>query len=142
MTQAKLGDTVQVHYTGRLDNETIFDSSRERQPLVYTIGKGQVIDGFDEVVLGMTVGETRKTRILPEKAYGPHLPEMVMEVERRHFPPEIVPELGLKIQLGSPSGEPVMVTITSISGDIVTLDANPPLAGKVLNFEIELIGIM
>ena len=92
MTPAKLGDTVQVHYIGRLDDDTIFDSSRERQPLVYTIGTGQVIEGFNEAILGMTVGETRKTRIPPEKAYGPHSPEMVMEISRRHFPPEIVPE--------------------------------------------------
>jgi peptidylprolyl isomerase len=139
MTQAKKGDTVKVHYTGKLDDGTVFDSSQGREPLEFTIGQGQVIPGFEEAVTGMTPGEAKTTQIPVDKAYGPRHEEMVMEVPRTQFPADIEPEIGQKLQVGMQSGQTVVVTITEVKEDSITLDANPPLAGKDLIFDIELV---
>ncbi|MEW6218004.1 MAG: peptidylprolyl isomerase [Thermodesulfobacteriota bacterium] len=138
---AKSGDKVKVHYTGRLDDATVFDSSLGREPLQFTIGSGHVIAGFDQAVTGMQIGESRTVRLAPEQAYGLRHPEMEMAVPRSQFPPDIVPEMGMQLQMGSPNGEIIVVTITSVGEQQVTLDANPPLAGKHLNFEIQLLEI-
>ncbi|WP_305045397.1 FKBP-type peptidyl-prolyl cis-trans isomerase [Geoalkalibacter sp.] len=139
MAQLKSGDTAKVHYTGTLDDGTVFDSSREREPLEFQVGAGQLIAGFDEGVLGMSLGETRNIHIPAEKAYGPHREELVIDVDRRQFPQDITPEVGRQLQTEDNHGHPLIVTITAIDGDKVTLDANHPLAGKNLNFEIELV---
>ena len=141
MTQAKNGDTVKIHYTGKLQDGTVFDSSSDREPLKFSIGSGQVIPGFEEAVTGMTVGE-KKTAMIPcDKAYGERNPSMVMIVDRKHVPADIDPEVGLRLQVGSPSGELINVTVIEINDKNITLDANPPLAGEDLTFELELVEI-
>ena len=141
MTQAKNGDTVKIHYTGKLQDGTVFDSSSDREPLKFSIGSGQVIPGFEEAVTGMTVGE-KKTALIPcDKAYGERNPSMVMIVDRKHVPADIDPDVGLRLQVGSPSGELIAVTVIEVSDTNITLDANPPLAGEDLTFELELVEI-
>ena len=142
MTQAKDGDTVKIHYTGRLQDGTEFDSSSGREPLQFNIGGGQVIAGFEEAVTGMKVGE-KKTSLIPcDKAYGERNPSMVMVVDRKHVPPEINPEVGLRLQVGAPDGKMLAVTIIEVGDENITLDANPPLAGEDLTFDIELVDIV
>jgi peptidylprolyl isomerase len=142
MTQAKDGDTVKIHYTGRLQNGTVFDSSGDREPLVFNIGSGQVIPGFEEAVTGMMVGEKKTAQIPCDKAYGERNPSMVMVIDRKHVPAEIDPEVGQRLQVGSPSGQLLAVTIVEINDENITLDANPPLAGEDLTFDIELVEIV
>ena len=141
MAQAKQGDTVKIHYTGRLQDGSVFDSSSGREPLQFTIGNGQVIPGFEEAVAGMQAGESKTVEIPCDKAYGEKNPSMVMEVDRKHVPPDIDPEVGLRLQMGSPSGELVNVEIIAVNDENITLDANPPLAGEDLTFDIELVAI-
>ena len=141
MAQAKNGDTVMVHYTGKLIDGTVFDSSTERDPLQFTIGAGEIIPGFEQAVLGMNTGESKTTKIPVDEAYGSYRPEMVVEVERDQMPPEMEPEVGQQIQIQQPSGQIIPVTITNISDSTVTLDANHPLAGEDLIFDIELVDI-
>ena len=141
MAQAKNGDTVKVHYTGKLADGEIFDSSSGKDPLQFTIGTGQVIPGFEEAVVGMNPGDSKTTEIPVDKAYGPRNEEIVMQVPLDQFPAEIKPQIGQMLELGQQGGQPVIVTITSISETTATLDANPPLAGKELIFELELVEI-
>ena len=142
MAQAKSGDTVKVHYQGTLEDGTVFDSSREREPLEFTLGGGNIIAGFEEIVTGMSPGETKLERIPANKAYGPKRDDMVMEVDRQQVPDEIDLQLGQQLQVRQESGQAVPVTITDLSDNTVTLDANHPLAGKDLMFEIELVEIV
>jgi peptidylprolyl isomerase len=141
MPQAKQGDTVKVHYTGKLDDGTVFDSSQEREPLEFTIGTGTIIPGFEQAVIGMSPGEL-KTEVIPnDRAYGPYREEMVLQVERQQLPTELDPAVGQQLQLQDPTGEVIPVIITDISSSTVTLDANHPLAGEDLTFDIELVAI-
>ena len=142
MARAKHGDTVKVHYQGTLEDGTVFDSSREREPLEFTLGGGNIIAGFEEVVTGMETGETRRERIPADKAYGSRRDDMVMEVDRQQVPNDIELELGQQLQVRQESGQAVPVTVTNLSDETVTLDANHPLAGKDLMFEIELLEIV
>ncbi|KIH78035.1 FKBP-type peptidyl-prolyl cis-trans isomerase 2 [Geoalkalibacter ferrihydriticus] len=139
MAPVKSGDTAKVHYTGTLDDGTVFDSSRERDPLEFQVGAGQLIEGFDQAVVGMTPGETKKVKIPAEKAYGPHRTEMVIDVDKKQFPEGLNPEVGQQLQTQDNQGQPLIVTVIDIEDDKVTLDANHPLAGKDLNFELELV---
>ncbi|KKW42055.1 MAG: Peptidyl-prolyl cis-trans isomerase [Candidatus Magasanikbacteria bacterium GW2011_GWA2_56_11] len=132
---------VRVHYTGRLDDGTVFDSSRDRDPLEFTVGSGQVIAGFDEAVAGLAVGESRTVRIPAAKAYGHRRPEMVAMVDRNRFPAGMEFAVGNKLQLPGDAGL-LIVTVTDISGETVTLDANHELAGKDLTFDVELVEIV
>jgi peptidylprolyl isomerase len=141
MAQAKEGDTVKIHYAGRLQDGSVFDSSSGREPLKFTIGKGQVIPGFEEAVAGMQTGENKTVEIPCDKAYGDRNPSMVMVVDRKHVPTDIDPEVGQRLQMGSPSGELVTAKIIEVNDENVTLDANPPLAGEDLTFDIELVEI-
>ncbi len=141
MSVAKDGNVVQVHYTGTLDDGQTFDSSREREPLEFTIGQGQMIPGFEKAVVGMAVGESKSVTIPSEEAYGPHRPEMTMKMEKDKFPDGVDPQVGMQFQVGSESGSTVMVTVAKVEDDGVTLDANHPLAGKDLTFEIEVMSI-
>lgn len=143
MGQAKSGDTVAVHYTGKLDDGTVFDSSENRDPLQFAIGAGHVIPGFEEAVIGLSPGESITQTIPAEQAYGPYRDEMVMVVEREQIPPEIPLDVGQQLQLQGPAGQPPLpVLITDVSATQVTLDANHPLAGEDLTFEIALVEIM
>ena len=141
MPRAKEGDTVKIHYTGRLQDGSVFDSSSERDPLQFNIGSGQVIPGFEEAVTGMTVGEKKTTLIPCAKAYGEKDASLIMVVARKHVPAEIEPEVGQRLQVGSPSGQLLAVTVVEVSHENITLDANPPLAGEDLTFDIQLVEI-
>ncbi|HVO17501.1 MAG TPA: peptidylprolyl isomerase [Alphaproteobacteria bacterium] len=141
MSQAKAGDRVRVHYTGTLDDGTEFDSSVDRDPLEFIVGTGAVIPGFDQAVVGMTPGDSKTVRILVNDAYGPHDETMVREVERSALPDDIELEEGMQLQATGPRGA-VVFTVTGFSDDMVTLDANHPLAGRDLTFDIELIEIL
>ncbi|MGI0488216.1 FKBP-type peptidyl-prolyl cis-trans isomerase [Pantanalinema rosaneae CENA516] len=142
MTTAKQGDTVKVHYTGKLEDGTVFDSSANRDPLEFTIGTGMIIPGFEEAVLGMSPGESKTQIIAPDMAYGPYLQEMVVVVDRAQIPDEIEPEVGQQLHIQHDStGQLIPVVITDVSGSAVTLDANHPLAGEDLTFDIQLVAI-
>jgi len=142
MTQAKSGDTVRVHYTGTLNNGQVFDSSKSRDPLEFTLGAGMVIAGFDAAVTGLSPGESTTTKIPVDKAYGPYQKEMVAEIERANIPADFELEVGQRLEMQVPNGDAMAVTITDIQGDTVTLDGNHPLAGQDLTFELELVEIV
>lgn len=142
MVQAKSGDTVKVHYTGKLaDDGTVFDSSEGRDPLEFAIGEGQIIPGFEQAVIGMAEGESKTVEIPSEEAYGPHRPEMVLEVDREQIPEDIEVKTGQQLQVQHPSGQQIPVVVTGIADTKVTLDANHPLAGQTLKFDIELVKV-
>jgi FKBP-type peptidyl-prolyl cis-trans isomerase 2 len=140
VTTAAQGDTVKVHYTGSLDDGTVFDSSAGRDPLEFTIGSSSVIPGFEQAVVGLEIGATTKIVIGSEDAYGPWLDEKVVVVERERLPDEPEPKPGMVLQAQGPEGT-VLLTITDVKNAEVTLDGNHPLAGQQLTFEIELAGI-
>lgn len=141
MTQAKPGDTLHLHYTGMLDDGTVFDSSEGRDPLSFELGSGQIIPGLDNGVTGMEVGEKRKVRIEPEDAYGAHVPDRVQAVDRSSFPDHIPAEPGTPLQVQTQDGQTMNVVIADVTEDKVLLDANHPLAGKALTFDVELVKI-
>ena len=142
MPTAKSGDTVKVHYTGTLNNGQVFDSSKSREPLQFTLGSGMVIPGFDAAVTGLSPGESVTATIPNAEAYGPYQEEMVAEIEKQNIPADFELEVGQRLQMQVPSGEAMSVTITDIKGEMVTLDGNHPLAGQDLTFELELVEIV
>ena len=142
MAQAKHGDTVKVHYTGKLDDGTVFDTSNNREPLQFTIGDGQLIPGFEHTVVGMNMGESRTINIQAENAYGLHHKEMVGVVDRDQFPPDLEVKVGQQFKTDNEDGRTIIVTVTNVSESNVTLDANHPLAGKGLTFDIQLVAIV
>lgn len=141
MTTAKNNNTVQVHYTGKLDDGTVFDTSRGREPLQFTVGVGQVIAGFDDAVMGMRVGETKTVRIPPDEAYGPRKKEAVLQIERSQFPDDFMPNVGDVVVLKNNLGEETKAMIIEVSDEYIVIDANHPLAGFALNFDLELVAI-
>ncbi len=142
MATAQNGDTVRVHYTGKLLDGTIFDSSVGNDPLEFTLGTQQVISGFDRAVLGLTIGDKTSVTVPVTDAYGPRKPGLVIEVDRTEFPPEINPVVGLNLRMEQPDGSKVNVAVTKVENEMVTLDANHPLAGEDLVFDIELVEIV
>lgn len=140
MTQVKDGDSVKVHYTGTLNDGTVFDSSRDREPLEFTLGSGMLIPGFEAAVLGMGVGNTTKVTIAPENAYGEVNEELVMDIPASQVPAHITPEVGMMLQLQTDDGV-MEVVIAEVNDDTIVLDANHPLAGQELTFEIEVVEI-
>ncbi|MCG6883019.1 MAG: peptidylprolyl isomerase [Silicimonas sp.] len=142
MSDAKAGDTVKIHYTGTLADGSKFDSSEGRDPLEFTLGSGQVIPGFDKAVTGMTVGEAQTVEIPSEDAYGPHDPNGRQSFPRDKVPDDIPLDIGTRLQLSGPQGQPIMVTVAEVTESEVILDANHPLAGQDLTFEIELVEIV
>jgi peptidylprolyl isomerase len=139
MTEVKKGDNVKVHYTGKLNDGTVFDSSEGGEPLEFAVGSGQVIAGFEEGVVGMKVGESKVIEIPVEKAYGERNDAMVIQAPIEQVPPDLNPELGMRLEMGGANGEILRVVVTEITDKHITLDANPPLAGKDLIFEVELV---
>src|SRR3954466_1318303 len=127
MEQVKIGDTVKVHYTGKLADDRIFDSSLEREPLEFTIGAGQVIAGFEQAVIGMGLGEMKTTTIPAEQAYGLHQPDMILDVDRGEFPHDLDLTVGQRFRVRQPDGRDLIAMVTDISGSRITLDANHPL---------------
>lgn len=141
MAEAQQGKTVSVHYTGKLEDDTVFDSSRGGDPLSFEIGSGQIIPGFEKGVVGMTPGETKTVEVSAEDAYGPYREDQVVEVEREKLPEDIDPEVGQQLQVQQTNGQTAVVTIKEVTPAAVRLDANHPLAGKDLTFEIEVVSI-
>jgi len=141
MSQAKEGDSVKIHYTGTLDDGTQFDSSAGRDPLAFELGSGQVIPGFDKAVDGMAVGDSKTVNIPAEDAYGPHQPAMVQDVPKSALPDDLEPAEGMGLQAQGPDGQLVNLVITEVKEESITVDGNHPLAGKALNFDIELVSI-
>ena len=142
MAQAQNGDTVTVHYTGRLKDGTVFDSSVNRDPLQFTLGEGLLIPGFEQAVLGMSPGESKTAEVSADQAYGPHREEMVVEIDRQEFPPHFQPEVGQQLQIPQSEGRAARLIVTAVSEQKVTLDANHPLAGRDLTFDIQLLEIV
>ena len=141
MQQAKEGDTVLVHYRGTLEDGTEFDSSAGSEPISFTIGAGEVIPGFEQMVTGMSTGEKKTSTIVAGNAYGEHNDELVFKVGRDQIPPDTELEVGDMLQVGFPDGSSAAVQVAALEGESVTLDANHPLAGKDLTFELELVSI-
>lgn len=141
MTHAKKGDHVTVHYTGRLADGTIFDSSEGHDPLSCILGNEQVIPGFEEAIIGMSQGESKTVTIPKDKAYGPHDKNKVIKVSPDQIPANIQPEVGMQLQVMNDAHHPLMVRVTEITEEHVALDANPPLAGHDLVFDIQLVTI-
>ena len=141
MPQAQKGDTVSVHYTGKLSDGSVFDSSENRDPLEFEIGAGQVIKGFDEGVTGMKPGDTKTIEIPADEAYGQYRDEMVVVVSSEQFSEDVKPEVGQIYEIPQPNNQIITAQITEIEGENITLDANHPLAGKDLTFDLELVGI-
>ncbi len=142
MTQAKSGDTDRIHYTGTLEDGTQFDSSAGRDPLEFALGGGQVIPGFDNAVDGMAVGDSKTVTIPPEEAYGQRHEQLVQQVSRSALPDEIEPAVGMQLQSQSPEGQVMMLVVTEVEEESITVDANHPLAGQALTFDIELVEIV
>ncbi|WP_424985591.1 FKBP-type peptidyl-prolyl cis-trans isomerase [Microbulbifer sp. S227A] len=141
MTQVKTGDTVRIHYTGTLLDGSTFDSSEGRDPLEFVVGSGQIIPGLDSAIPGMTLGEKKIVNVPCVEAYGPIQPGMKQSVARDNIPAEIPLELGLQLQMQTPEGQVLPVTVVEIGEAEVELDANHPLAGQDLTFDIELVSI-
>jgi len=139
--QAKNGDTVQVDYTGTLENGTVFDTSEGREPLEFTLGQHQMIPGFEQAVLGMKVGESKTVTIPAEDAYGPYRDDMVQVIDREELTNIPNPEVGQQLQGSQPGGGTITGTITNVTDTTITVDFNHPLAGKNLTFEIKLVSI-
>lgn len=141
-TQAKSGDTVRVHYIGTLDSGDRFDSSVGSDPLEFTLGSGQVITGFEEAVTGMTIGETKKVRIPSEEAYGPRREEMLLAIAQDVLPEDTAFEVGQQVQMRSSDGQVFNAIVADVAENEVTFDANHPLAGEALTFDLQLMEIM
>jgi len=141
MTTAATGDTVHVHYTGKLDDGSVFDASEGRDPLAFTLGGGQVIPGFDQAIDGMRIGESKTVRIPAEEAYGSRRDELLLELPNEQLPDDLDVEVGARLHMRGPDGGAVPVTVVAKHDDGITLDANHPLAGEALTFELQLVAI-
>lgn len=141
MSIAKDGDTVKVHYTGTLENGEIFDTSKEKEPLEFTLGQGQLIPGFEKAVIGLNVGDTTTINIPSAEAYGEVRDDLVINVPKDQLPGDVEPQVGMQLQVNQPDGQPIPVRVTDITETELQLDANHPLAGKDLVFEIELVNV-
>ncbi|WP_343690357.1 peptidylprolyl isomerase [Chitinophaga sp.] len=142
MQAVKNGDKVRVHYHGRLTNGTTFDSSEGRDPLEFEVGAGMVIKGFDNGVMDMKVGEKKTLNIPVEEAYGPKNDELIMDFPKENIPADLNPQVGMELQMSNPQGQVFPVKVAAISSEFITLDANHPLAGEPLIFDIELVEIV
>ena len=142
MSQAKQGDTVKVHYTGKLNDGSVFDSSANREPLQFTLGAGNMIPGFEKAVEGMGVGDKKTAEIPSDQAYGDKREDMIISVPRENVPGDISPEVGQQLAVQQQGGQQVPVTVKEVTEEKVVLDANHPLAGKDLVFEIEVVEIV
>ena len=141
MARAKEGDTVKVHFTGTLEDGTVFSTTRNGEPFEFTIGDGQVISAFEKGVKGMEIGETKDITATPEEGFGPRREELVTDVDKQALPDDVQPEVGQFWQVHQENGALVNVVVTEVKEDTVTIDANHPLAGKTLNFQVELLSL-
>lgn len=141
MTQAKSGDTVKVNYTGRLDNGAVFDTTENRHPFEFVLGQVQLISGFEKAIVGMSAGETKTIKLPPEEAYGSRRDDMIVKINRDRLAADAIPMVGQTLQLQTSNGAPVTAKVTDVSESDVTVDANHPLAGQSLTFEISLLEV-
>ena len=141
MTKAKCGDTVKVHFTGRLENDEVFDTSKDDQPFIFTTGTEEVIPGFEKAIFGMEVGEKKTVIIYPEEAYGPPYKESVLDFKKNEFSNNITFVVGEQLKIRQKGGDPIKVIVADMDDDTVTFDGNHPLAGKTLIFDIHLVAI-
>jgi peptidylprolyl isomerase len=141
MSEAKNGDTVTIHYQGSLEDGSVFDSSEGRDPLQFEVGSGQIIPGLDAEIPGMKVGDTKTVVVEPDQAYGQVVPDAKQTVPRADIPDSIPLEVGMPLQVQTQQGQDISVRVAEISDEAVVLDANHPLAGETLKFEIELVSI-
>jgi len=141
MSEAKSGDSVHVHYTGKLADGSVFDSSKGRDPLTFQLGKGQVVPGFDKAVTGMKVGERRTETFPVDQAYGPRVENLVFTIPRDNLPPGYDPDVGEMLGMETRDGRQMDVVVIHSDQSVVKVDANHPLAGEDLTFEIELVKI-
>tara|TARA_R100000908_G_scaffold65428_1_gene56541 strand:+ start:197670 stop:198101 length:432 start_codon:yes stop_codon:yes gene_type:complete len=142
LSKVKSGDTVKVHYTGKLEDGSVFDSSADRDPLEVTLGEGKLIPGFENAVVGLEVGDKTTASIESADAYGDRRDDLEVTIEREQLPEDIEPQVGMQLQLNQPNGQPVPVQVTKVEDENIIIDANHPLAGKDLTFDIELIEIV
>lgn len=141
MNQAKPGDRVQVLYTGKFNNGEVFDASTDDAPLDFTIGQGEIIPGFEQGIIGMKEGESRVIHILPDEAYGQHDEELLYEVDRIDIPEDMELEVGREVEMSDEDGHTFPAVITHVGEETIEVDANHPLAGKELTFEIKLVAV-
>ena len=142
MSTAQAGNTVKVHYTGKLQDGTVFDSSHNRnEPIEFTLGQQNMIPGFEKAVEGMAVGDTKTANIQADEAYGEKKEDMIIQVPKTDIPADIKPEVGQQLAMQGNDGQQMPVTVTEVADDTITLDANHPLAGKDLIFDLELVDI-
>lgn len=142
MPHPRPGDTVKVHYTGRIADGRVFDSSREREPLQVTVGEGRIIPGFERALTEMEPGDEKTVTIPAEQAYGPRREDLIVAVDRTDFPPHIDPAVGQQLQVKQEDGDVAIVRVAEVSERHVTLDANHPLAGEALTFDLELVEVV
>lgn len=142
MEKAKNGDTVKIHYTGTLENGQVFADSREKQPLEFTLGSGKIIPGIERGIIGMKSGETKTIEIPPEEAYGQRREDLLVEIPKSELPDNIKDAKGQRIQMQKPDGGLIEVTVTEVNENTVSMDANHPLAGQTLYFNLELVEIV
>jgi len=142
MDAVQRGDTVKVHYTGRLENGMVFDSTMSSSPLIFIIGESELIPGFEEAVIGMKTGESKKVKVPADKAYGPYHKGLAMVVGHDQLPEDVEPEVGEQLEMPHEMGYQIVYTVTEVSESTVTLDGNHILAGKDLIFEIQLVEIL
>jgi peptidylprolyl isomerase len=141
-TAAKHGDTVTVHYTGKLPDGSVFDTSKGREPIQFVVGQRKVIPGFEIAVTGMSPGETKTVNVAPEEGYGPHQSQLVVTFPRDEVPAEYSVKVGQTLQVQTTSGETLPATVVELSDTVITLDANHPLAGQELTFDIQLVELV
>ena len=141
MTKVKCGDTVKVHFTGRLENDEVFDTSKNDQPLIFTTGTEKLIPGFEKAVIGMEVGETKTVIIPPEEAYGSRYEELVLDFKKNDFSNNITFVVGEQLKIRQKGHDPIKLTVADVDDNTVTLDGNHPLAGKTLIFDIHVVAI-
>ncbi|RLG24869.1 peptidylprolyl isomerase [Methanosarcinales archaeon] len=142
MAQVQDGDTVKVHYTGKLEDGTVFDTTANRDPMQFRIGEGQVIPRFEQAMIGMAPGESKTVEVPADEAYGPHHEELVLMVDRNIFPEDAQPEVGLQFEVRQTDSPPIVAMVTDVTESNATLDANHPLAGKDLIFDVQLLEIV
>jgi peptidylprolyl isomerase len=141
MAQAQIGDIVKIHFRGKLEDGSVFGSTTDQEPLEFKLGEGQIIPGVEKGVEGMNVGESKTIKVRPEQAYGQHREELVEEVGRDKFPKDVDPQVGQSFKVTRSDGQATVVRVVNVSESKVTLDANHPLAGRDLIFELELLDI-
>ncbi|MGD0624923.1 MAG: peptidylprolyl isomerase [Thermodesulfobacteriota bacterium] len=142
MAEAKQGDTVKVHYTVRLEDGTILGSTTNHEPLQFTIGEGEILPGFEGAIVGMNPGESKTVQVPADEAFGQHQEEMIVVVGRNRLPADLEPKAGESLLFRQEDGKTITVMVTDVSESSVTIDANHPLAGKDLTFDIQFLEIL